>query len=246
MALEEERRGLFAATVEDDGEIIAAAIRTDFPKMVLAAAGKDDHLIELARLVHPHMPDLPCVVGPENQVVAFAAEWGRLNGAAGRLGMPQRIHALRTVKPNRDVQGEMRPAEKADLDLVLDWFGAFEMEAIHAAGRSKEARRQTLVERGIESGAFLVWLDQGPVSMAGAREFGEGVARVGPVYTPPEFRRTGYGGALTAAVSQRMLDQGCSACCLFTDLTNPTSNHIYAEIGYLPKADFKEFWFGGG
>jgi predicted GNAT family acetyltransferase len=28
-------------------------------------------------------------------------------------------------------------------------------------------------------------------------------------------------------------------CSLFTDLANPTSNHIYAEIGYRPAADFR-------
>jgi uncharacterized protein len=40
-----------------------------------------------------------------------------------------------------------------------------------------------------------------------------------------------------------MISRGCTACCLFTDLGNPTSNHIYREVGYQPVADFNEFWF---
>ena len=55
--------------------------------------------------------------------------------------------------------------------------------------------------------------------------------RVGPVYTPPEHRRRGYAGAVTAAVSQVMLDRGRAFVCLYTDAANPTSNHVYESIG---------------
>jgi predicted GNAT family acetyltransferase len=52
------------------------------------------------------------------------------------------------------------------------------------------------------------------------------------VYTPPELRRRGYASALVAALSRRLLDEGRRFCFLYTDLANPTSNHIYREIGY--------------
>ena len=242
MASEAERTKLFAATIEVDGEIVAAALRSDYPKMVLAAEDGDSQMVELARLVHAQMPDLPCVLGKQKQVPAFAAEWSRQGGSPGRLGTPQRIHVLDAVKPYREVSGSWRVAGKADLERVLDWFRAFEMEALSKATWSGEAGRQA-VTRGIESEAYFLWSDPAPVSMAGTHESGERVARIGPVYTQPAFRRRGYGGALTAAVSQKMLDSGCAACCLFTDLTNRTSNHIYAEIGYAPVADVIEFWF---
>ena len=244
MASGEERTKLFAATAEADGEIVAAALRSDFPKMVLAAQSGDGQMADLARLVYSQMPDLPCVLGAETHVPAFVAEWSRLGGGSGRLGIPQRIHALDAVKPYREVSGALRVAGKPDLDRVLDWFRAFEMEALPEATWSGEAGRQA-VTRGIESAAYFLWSDPAPVSMAGRHESGERMARIGPVYTPPEFRRRGYGGALTAAVSQKMLDSGCDACCLFTDLTNRTSNHIYAEIGYAPVADIIEYWFDG-
>jgi len=238
----EDRARLFAAAVVQDGDIVAAAFRSDFPKLILAAEGRDHQIAELAGLVHSHMPDLPCVLGRDNQVVAFQKEWEGLAGTAGRLGMPQRIHVLDKVQLKVPVPGAMRPARQQDSGLVLDWFTAFEIEAHPAEARSAETRRHT-VDRNLEAGGIFLWVDSAPVSMAGAREFGEGVARIGPVYTPPQFRRRGYGGVLTAAVSSRMLDGGCFSCCLFTDLRNRTSNHIYAEIGYVPKADFSEVWF---
>jgi len=61
------------------------------------------------------------------------------------------------------------------------------------------------------------------------------------VYTPPEFRGRGYASALVAALSQAMLDAGYHFCTLFTDLANPTSNHIYQAIGYQPVCDTDEY-----
>jgi predicted GNAT family acetyltransferase len=69
---------------------------------------------------------------------------------------------------------------------------------------------------------------------------------VGPVYTPPEARRHGYASALVAHVSQDLLDGGRRFVFLYTDLANPTSNHIYQEIGYRPVADAYQYTFSGG
>ena len=63
------------------------------------------------------------------------------------------------------------------------------------------------------------------------------------VYTPSEERRKGYATACVAALSQRLLDDGCQFCTLFTDKANPTSNQIYREIGYHKVADFMEYFF---
>ena len=68
--------------------------------------------------------------------------------------------------------------------------------------------------------------------------------RVGPVYTPPEHRGHGYASALVAAASQAQLDEGIQFCFLFTDLANPTANHIYQAIGYEPVSDIDVYVFG--
>lgn len=73
--------------------------------------------------------------------------------------------------------------------------------------------------------------------MAARNATAAGVARVGPVYTPAERRRHGYGAAVTAAGTQDALDRGAQQVVLFTDLANPTSNAIYQELGYRPVTD---------
>jgi predicted GNAT family acetyltransferase len=69
-----------------------------------------------------------------------------------------------------------------------------------------------------------------------------GVVRVGPVYTPPEQRGRGYGTAATAAATAGILSAGAQPC-LFTDLSNPTSNSIYQRIGYRAVTDCVELAF---
>ena len=66
---------------------------------------------------------------------------------------------------------------------------------------------------------------------------------IGPVYTPPDRRGRGYASNLVAEVSQRQIASDRSFCVLFTDLANPTSNHIYQAIGYTPVVDAEQYLF---
>ena len=81
------------------------------------------------------------------------------------------------------------------------------------------------------------------VSLAGAGSQTPTGVRIGPVYTPPEARNRGYASALVAAVSQTQLDAGRAFCFLFTNLANPTANHIYQTIGYEPIRDVDAWRF---
>jgi len=78
-----------------------------------------------------------------------------------------------------------------------------------------------------------------------ARDLGvvAGMVRVGPVYTPPEWRGRGYAGAATAAVSQAAVDAGVREVVLYTDLANSTSNALYQRLGYRPVEDRVIFSF---
>ncbi len=236
----EQRRGWFLATAERDGEITAVAFRTDFPKLGLLGEGDAASTRELAGVVHGRMPDLPCVMARDDLLAPFVEEWARLTGERGTPGMPERVHRLTSVRPQSAVPGSMRQASENDRELVLAWMRAFAADA-GAVTLPGWAEQSTSAHLG--RGSLFLWEDDGRASLAGGRETGSAVARLGPVYTPPSRRRRGYAGALVAQLSQRLLDGGCQACCLYTDLRNPTSNHVYAEVGYEPVADVNEVWF---
>ena len=96
----------------------------------------------------------------------------------------------------------------------------------------------------ITDGRFWIWDDDGPRSMVGCKRRSSGIARIGPVYTPPEHRRRGYAAACTAAVSQHLLDHDADGCVLYTALANPTSNAIYRRLGYEAVAETLRYKFG--
>ena len=97
--------------------------------------------------------------------------------------------------------------------------------------------------RNVGRTAYL-WIDDGrPVSLTGAGGLTPTGTRVGPVYTPPGDRGHGYASNLVARVSQELLDSGRTFVFLFTDLANPTSNHIYQAIGYEPVTDIDVYVF---
>ena len=60
---------------------------------------------------------------------------------------------------------------------------------------------------------------------------------VSGVYTPKEERCKGYAYNLIYRVSKEFLDGGAEYCVLFTDDSNPISNHVYEKIGYERKVD---------
>ena len=137
----------------------------------------------------------------------------------------------------------MRSATQGDLDVCLAWFAAFEHDAAVQAGRTGghgplEPQDAASMTVRIEQGRVHLWEDTDGqvVHLTAANAPAHGVARVGPVYTPPEQRRHGYASAAVAAVSRMLLDDGVRVC-LFTDLANPTSNRIYAALGFRPVVD---------
>ena len=82
------------------------------------------------------------------------------------------------------------------------------------------------------------------MSLAGRSRAVAGQARIGPVYTPPDLRGRGFGGAATVAITQAALADGAEGVVLFTDLANPASNTLYQRLGYRPVSDWAVLRFG--
>ena len=100
-----------------------------------------------------------------------------------------------------------------------------------------------VAENGVKTGRLWVWDHEGPVSIASCGNPTDNAMQIGTVYTPPALRGKGYASAVTASLSERLLEQGYSFCCLYTDLANPTSNKIYRQIGYEPVSDSRRYSF---
>jgi GNAT superfamily N-acetyltransferase len=188
-------------------------------------------------------PELPGVDSVPATARAVATAWGEHTGGRTRCRMSEAMHALEEVRdPPRPASGRLRLAQDPDRPQLVDWMAAFTVEVglmgADLAGPVVDAR---MARRGL-----LVWDHLGPVSMVGVTPPVAGVVRLGPVYTPPEHRSNGYGGSAVAAASRRALERGATRCMLFTDLSNPTSNKIYAEVGYRRIGGWEKHGFERG
>jgi predicted GNAT family acetyltransferase len=137
----------------------------------------------------------------------------------------------------------MREAVPADVPVVLDCVRAFADEALGDAPQVEDAETSYRRREADPDGAWLLWDDGGPVSLAAYGNPTPTGTRVGPVYTPPELRGRGYATSLVAELTTERLASGLAFCFLFTNLANPTSNAIYARIGYEPVADWDQWGF---
>lgn len=235
------------ATVEtDDGEVVLAALRTNLERsLILSLAARPAALPLLARDLHATGLALTGVNGPTEESRTYAEVWSRLSGQPYRLNVPMRTFKLERVTPVTGVPGVLRHATEADRDILIPWELAFMREAFPEDVNTL-AEAEQIIDRQLRSrtGGLYVWDDGGVVSYAGYGGPTPHGIRIGPVYTPPEKRGRGYASACVAGLSQWLLDSGRSFCFLFTDARNPTSNHIYQQIGYRYVCDFTQYSFG--
>ena len=96
--------------------------------------------------------------------------------------------------------------------------------------------------RRLTAGHLWLWEHDGPAALAALSDPMEGVARIGPVYTPPDRRGRGYGSGLVGAVSAAVRARG-TRCILYTDLGNPTANSVYRRLGYRAVAEALRYRF---
>ena len=165
---------------------------------------------------------------------AFGAAWVRAAGGSAAAVQRSRLHRLEgLVPPDPAPPGAARVAGPGDRELLIDWHVAFGQEADTFADHAA----RTVDDRLSHDGLTLWEAGGSPVAMAGSTRAVAGVVRIATVYTAPAHRQRGYGGAVTAAVSQAALDAGASAVVLFTNLANPTSNALYPRLGYRPVSD---------
>lgn len=236
----------YLAYVEDSGQIVAVVMRTPPYNLILSNSFDERAIPFVADDVRKIYESLPGVMGSKSVSRAYAEHWAEMTGHPYRLNMQERIYRLEKVNPVNNVPGEYAPAKEIHRELLIQWFMDFSAEALDGLSREDAERQVNLrLTRPSELSGLRVWVDGGKVvSFAGYGGYTPHGIRIGPVYTPPELRGKGYASACVAALSQEMLDRGRTFCFLFTDLKNPTSNHIYQNIGYEPISDVDEYRFG--
>jgi len=228
--------------VEDGGEVHGVAMHT--PPFPLFLPRLDAAVVDsLAHALAVADRSFPGVNGEQASVARFADVWLERTGQRSELRRAMRMYVLGELRPPEGVHGEASRASEPDTDVVARWVAAFQREAMPL---SPSDDWSVWASRRVAAGDLWLWHDAGaPVAMAGAGAPAVGVSRVGPVYTPPDRRRCGYGAAVTATASRAAIRSGAEHVVLYTDVANLVSNSIYRAIGYVPDHDAEERAFVG-
>jgi predicted GNAT family acetyltransferase len=203
----------------------------------------DEAAVGLARALHERGEEVLAVNGALPAAELCAGELARLGGGRVAVSQHTRLHELGELVAPAPAPGDLQVATEDDLELVTEWFAAFMGDADEQAGRPRGASAHEVPDRAdmllrIRAGHVWFWRDETGerVHLTAANPPSFGVARIGPVYTPPARRGRGWASNAVAEVSRRIQAEGARAC-LFTDQANPTSNKIYATLGYQPVID---------
>lgn len=232
------------AVVRDaSGAVVGAAMRTapfaPYPAYVLPMPE------EAARALAVAVADRPEPLGAVNGALPaawlVAEESARRAGAGVRVLEETRLWELGTLVEPVGVPGRLRQPAPDEIGLIVEWFDDFGRAAAAQAGRAEphpsvqvdeDEMKRRVAERRVH-----VWdVDGEVVHVTGDNPPAFGVARIGPVYTPEEHRGRGYASAAVGEVARRLRDGGARVC-LFTDLSNPVSNRVYAALGFEPLVD---------
>lgn len=233
---------------DDAGDVAGTGMRTapfaPYPLFLLPMPGEAAAV--LAHVLHARGERVDGVNGALPAAKACAAELARLRGGVAQVTVHTRLHEVTEVVPPRAAPGRLRLVRPEEVDLAMSWFAAFAHDADEQAGREPGSLHEmTETEDGmlrrIAEERLWFWVDgdDRPVHLTSNNLPAFGAARIGPVFTPREHRGQGYGANAVAQVSQQILDGGARPC-LYTDQANPTSNQLYAGLGYVPVVDMAD------
>ena len=240
-----EARPLMALVQDGFGNIAAAAVMTPpFPVVVYSEPLNRAALEALVDFLAASEWQVTGVNGIDVVSDAFARIWQEKTGQVSRIMVRMRAYELRSVVQVEYPSGGMRLAKPHEAQLVADMLNAMGDEVVSGPRRVATAESQV---RQIESRNVFFWEDEGKVvavTIANRPQI-KGICLSG-VYTLPQQRKKGYARALVAEVSKELLRRGYELTNLFTDLSNPTSNKIYQEVGYHPVCDYHQYGFISG
>lgn len=152
-------------------------------------------------------------------------------GKKTKIHMIQGLYRCDKVNvPNYEMGLKFRIADDRDIKRLGEWIEAFRQEAIP---HDPPVIGAVLAKARIDQKMIYVLEKNGElISMAAWGRDIESSCSVNLVYTPKSLRKNGYASVATAKLTEHLLNNGKKETNLYTDMTNPTSNKIYVDVGY--------------
>lgn len=210
---------LFTAQ-EPDGKIIGVFTVTP-PHPIIVFLKNDSHMEEAASpfihfMLREHIP-IYGFVGKKTHVDLLHSVYDKICNPSINFIMQQGVYQLTNLVDLQHASGKMVTLDESSIPFLANCHVHFNQDCQLPAISVTEATKN--VTAFIKDRSVFGWQVEGKiVSIAKASRPTKHGITVNFVFTPNEYRRKGYARTLVWHLT--------------TDLTNPTSNKIYKEIGY--------------
>jgi len=233
--------GSWVGAFERD-RLVAVAQHTRFGTVLVQAPAHVGAIAALAALASGRA--VSGVVGPWTQVRAARAARG-FDGLPMRVESHEGLYALSLdalVVPETLTSGRWRcrRASRDDLDVLVDWRVAYNVEANHEPDDPQvRAWSCEEIETGLaERTGFVLEADGDPVAYQQFNAALPDVVQVGGVWTPPALRSRGYARAVVAGSLLVARAEGVPRSVLFTGEDNVPAQRAYAALGFRRVGDW--------
>ena len=210
--------------------LLAFACTPPWPMLLATPHPVDAEAVAaIAGILASQRPNTAGVNGPVAWTEAITEASARTAMSVLDLRLHRLVGAPQLPHP---AEGAARPFADAEAPIIQAWCDGFNVDVGQPMPpTSIETARKLLPDS-------LAWtVAERPVAMTRRARPLHGGYTICAVYTPAEARRRGYAGATVHAQCERLLAEGSTYVALYTDLANPTSNRLYARIGFQPVLD---------
>lgn len=227
-----------------DGDALTGVIALNWNQNIMMQCRDDGDVEFLLRAALEQAPDFQCkgVLAPDPQAqrILQLIKPDADNIQMSETEITYHLKLDQMVLPEKLESGkwECRQIEAKDIPVLAEWGVAYEAEALgRAPGKDDlENERRELKER-LGQNIMYVLLDGGKlVAKAAFNARMKTIVQVGGVYTPPELRGRGYGGAVVAGELRLARQAGVVDGLLFTK--NPAAIKAYEKLGFVRRDDY--------
>jgi hypothetical protein len=232
---------------KDSGKILLIAVRNKPLNVVVGPSKRDEYVVAIARYFAQRYKqdndDLPGIVSSTLLGKVFMDEYFRLvPSKCIEEAQGEHLHVLKTYCPPESIPSDskMELATSEDQQMLLHWVVQFGKDAGLSDNEISSGFLENMMIHRLSEKAVFLWKVPSPtdpstlipVSMIMKALCTESMYRIACVYTPAEYRGHHYATLLTSTLTHQLAVEGGHRCILFTDESNPVSNHIYEKIGY--------------
>ena len=227
--------GTYAAVFKQ-GEIVAVVAHYWNQNLIIQAPIYVSELLK--SVVRASDRRVKGVIGPGDQI-SRAKEALGIDDTRIQMDETEKLYKLKlaelVIPANlKSGQVEGRRIRVEDVELSTKWRVEFSVEALGAEDTPnfREECRASVQRSVEEKRGWILEKDGEPVACSLFNTAIDEAVQVGGVWTPPEFRRQGYGRAVVAASLLDARAEGVETAILFTGKGNSAAQKAYEALGF--------------